>query len=293
MNDQTIKLTAVVEAVKFAKKSDGGRTWYSLATSIGSCAGCLSFEPVPGDRLELHGRWGEFGGRPEFKFHLAQPDVPEDARMLLHYVCERTPGIGARKEEAIWETLGSRWPEIQPGQVRGINDSVLNDFLDNYRDILLHDEMYKTVAWLRSLGASPRMAELAFERWKLETPGVVKTDCFRLTELTGIGFKSVDDTVRIGLGIADDDPRRIRACLLYAIETCATAAGGSTLVDFNAVLNEAQKLLRTDLPVLYAAAGRLAAERKLLVFAGEQVAPAADFEHEKTIWEFAGNGTEH
>jgi hypothetical protein len=98
-------------------------------------------------------------------------------------------------------------------------------------------EHVKAVAWLIGKGATMNMASAAWEKWEDETIGVVSSDCYRLAELKGYGFQDVDKVIRVSFGIADDDDRRVSACVLYSLRRLTD--DGSTIVTWEALLKQA------------------------------------------------------
>ena len=79
-------------------------------------------------------------------------------------------------------------------------------------------EKAKAIAFLEDKGCTPNMAGAAWERWKEKTVGMVNSDCYCLSTLSGFSFHTVDRNIRHNFGIADSDPRRIKAAILYAME---------------------------------------------------------------------------
>ena len=85
------------------------------------------------------------------------------------------------------------------------------------------------------------MANAAYDAWEKDAPGIVNADCYRLASLSGYSFKTVDENIRRNFDIADDDPRRIRAGITYAMEQGTES--GSTVVNMWSHFNACQKLL--------------------------------------------------
>src|SRR5688572_28988982 len=71
---------------------------------------------------------------------------------------------------------------------------------------------------LRGLGLSQRLADRIRERYGDRAMHVVRTEPFRLAdEIGGIGFRTADTLAR-AQGLAEDDPARIRAAVVHALE---------------------------------------------------------------------------
>ena len=220
-------------AMVFAEGVDGG-----MMTAKGE----MFFRPTVGERLQLHGKWTVYNGRREFSVVAAELDLPVDDRAMLNYVCELTPGFGPATTEAIWELHGANWRRLDAGDIRGVTARKVAAFRETLEDIELKKEQHTTIAWLMDIGASRNLAAAAWEKWLVATRGTVLADCYRLTELPGYGFLTVDKTIRCKLGVADNDPRRVDAAVQYAVNV--TADAGDTAATWTAL----SVLLRQYLP---------------------------------------------
>ena len=85
------------------------------------------------------------------------------------------------------------------------------------------------------------MAEDAYAAWGADTAGVVSADCYRLAELPGYSFRTVDENIRRNFGIEDEDPRRIKSAISYVLRQ--ETEDGSTAVNCRRHLTACQKLL--------------------------------------------------
>lgn len=279
------KINVQVERVGYTQKTNAGLDRCVLMTDQGKCNGVMAWIPIADERLTLTGDWTVYRGVKEFKFTAVRPEIPEDSRMLLHYVCERTNGIGPAKEKAIWDTLQNKWPEIKPGDIKKLKPEVIDEFLQQHRDILLHEEQYKTIAYLVSCGCGQKLAELAWDEWKTKTIGIVKNNCFRLSELPNYGFSHIDGMIRESFGIGFDDPRRIRAGLIYSIKQAQS--DGSTVVDANILLDKARELLQADSNLIFDMAATMLADKSIVGFQETaSLATPKDYENEIIIWNF-------
>ncbi|OGV36183.1 MAG: hypothetical protein A2020_12320 [Lentisphaerae bacterium GWF2_45_14] len=285
-------ITAEVRFVARRKLNDDGKSaWYVLASNQGNLSGVLSWQPVPGEKLILSGTWSEYRGEKQFKFTNARPDIPQEAKTLLHYVCSRTPGIGPKLEEKIWETVGEKWTELKPGDVPRMNNDIVAEFHKQYAEIKLHDEQYQAIAWLIGKGCSQKMAEAAWEKWETETLGVVQENPYRMTELYGYGFAAVDRH-REAFNVAVDDRRRLLAGVEYAVRQAQD--DGSTLIDVPPVICKAVQLLGVgNSDLVCDIITRLIGDNRLIFFAVENknvLALTSDYNAEKVIWDFASDG---
>ncbi len=226
------------------------KKWYYFRAIMGGdgspetsviCKGRVGWEPQPMETLTLAGEWVVYRGERQFQFNTAKLNFPTDPRAQLHYVCERTKGIGSSIEQAIWNVCGEGWKALQRGDVRKLTDAAYNNFMEAIQLFEGDREKAGVLSWLESKGCSAGMAADAYEAWKNDTAGIVNADCYRLAQLPGYSFKVVDENIRQNFGIADDDPRRIRSAVLYALQT--ETEDGSTAIDCFRHLSACSKLL--------------------------------------------------
>jgi len=250
----------------------------------------IKFEPRHGDRLRLVGTWArsEYSGEDEFIFSRCSICIPTDARAALEYAAEITRGIGPAVRQKIWSEYGEDWrahPDLDG--VGGISETVRAAWRETLRRLEIERAKTDTMGHLLSLGCSMSLAERAWEAWGEGAVGRVTADPYCLTEIPRVGFLTVENAgIPRALGIADDDPRRLRAATLYAMDDITARAG--TLVAI-------EELIEHPALVRISAAARSAV--KGLIDAGalvtmdnvgvECVALKRDYEAERTIAEWA------
>jgi len=226
---QTISTT--VSRLKYPREdfADGRNTFCIILTSIGDCLGVLPFCPKPGMKLRLHGRYEEKNGRLQFRFTSVKHDAPEDSRALLKYVATLTKGIGEVAVEAIYAQYGDNWrqhiEELPPKWSLPMRRTL--DALATDRDRL------DAIRFVLSKGGTPRIADLAFRKWKSATVSTITADPYLLATLDGIGFKTAD-SMREKFGIGESDMRRAVAAVDYALRTLMETNGDS-IVDRDAL----------------------------------------------------------
>lgn len=279
-----MQLKARVDRVLFPREGVPG-DFYIIATDAGCCKGAMRWRPEPGEKLAMTGAWGEYKGSQEFRFKEVWHDIPQDSRALLHYACELTKGCGPATEDAIWETLGDRWPEIAADEVPKMRGAVLTAFRDTVTRLELEKEKTDACAWLISNGATRNMAEAAWAKWNEKTVGIVTGNCYRLADLPNYSFADIDAEIRRKFGIEDLDPRRIRAAVAYFM---AQLADGPTAVPWWALKEKV--IGATGLPLAHvnAAVAQMFKDGDLHPFCETQhIALRADFENEEMIWKYA------
>jgi len=280
-------LSVTVQRVAWPPSTDASEsaTWYILCTSHGTAKGRMPWRPQENEQLVLEGDYAVYKGDREFAFTSARLDVPTDPRDMLRYVCTRTKGLGPAAESLIWQHSGAAWQDIQPGAVPRLAGRVYENFKLQVETLCQKTEESRVVATLMGKGATQNMACKAWAMWKGETLGIVHSDPFRLAELDNYGFRDVDNAIRRAYGITDDDKRRIRAGVVYALRRLTDA--GDTVVGWDELYRQACGLLGGYADLISDVAGELFEDNTLKAFPkSEGVSLAGDWKAECAIWEF-------
>jgi hypothetical protein len=284
-------LNVTVQSVRFPPSTNTEQeTWYILSTNQGTAKGRMAWRPQPQESLMLEGNWATYKGEKEFSFTTARLDIPTNPRDQLHYVCIRTAGLGPTAENLIWSKYGNNWQNAEPSSVPRLNGKVYENFKLQIEALSGKSEEAKVVATLIGKGATVKMACAAWEQWKGETLGIVNSDPFRLAELAGYGFKDVDREIRIAYGIADDDRRRIKAAVVYALRRLTD--DGDTIVAWEDLYQRSTGMLGGYSDLISDCAKELFEDGTLRAFPNSQgVSLASDFRDECDIWEFINNSS--
>jgi len=250
--------------------------------------GVIEFEPRHGDILTLEGQWkqSEFNGQMEFCFKTAALCLPTDPRALLHYACTLTKGLGPVRELEIWEKYGERWQDCETLDLPGLSETVVWNWQETRRRLESQAAQTGAIAWLMSMGCSLNLATLAWNIWELKTHRLVEEDCYRLAELPHYGFSDIDTGIRERFGIADADPRRIQAAILYALDQITST--GNTVAAWSAIFSRVRELLPASGDQFDKAMQSLMRHGKIEMLSGELIATAVDVKHERAVWKRFG-----
>jgi exodeoxyribonuclease V alpha subunit len=286
--EKVMELAVTITRVCYPPATSEGK-WYILQTDQGTAKGEMSWRPRDNEALVLSGEWAVYQGRREFVFWVARLNVPTNPRDQLHYVVERTTGMGSAMEEAIWAAAGSDWQSITPGSVPRLGGALYEKFRLQIEALAQNAAQAAVVAALMGRGATPAMAQAAWEKWKAETLGVVNADPFRLAELDGYGFGHVDRGIRQSYGIMDDDGRRVKAAVVHALRRLTD--GGSTVVAWADLFASACAMLGGLDDLVFEAAKELLQAGTLKGFPEAGcVALAGDYRAECDVWEYVTAG---
>lgn len=283
------ELKVKVKRVMYPAETVADADWFIIDTTHGCCKGNMSWRPHVGERLILTGKYTEYQGQRQFAFTEAALDVPTDSRGLLHYVCEMASGVGSTMESDIWARYEEDWPNVEEGALPRFSGKVFDNFQKAMELAESDRTKGKVIAELLSAGATMNMATAAYERWEKETMGVVTSNPYRLAELKGYGFQDVDKSIREYFGILDNDPRRIRAAVLYVLRQITNS--GSTLVKWDALNSECLAKLGGFQDLIIEAVRLMFEEGTLRGFEGSKsISLASDYYNETTIWEYISEG---
>lgn len=287
-----MQITVTMEKMLRAKPESH---WFFFRGSMGGdgvpettiiCKGSMSWQPGELETLALIGDWTVYKGERQFQFRSAKLTLPLDPRSQLHYVCRRTRGIGISLEQEIWDARREDWRNIRRGEIRKLNGAVFGAFMEQIANFDGNSEKAEIIAWLENKGCSEGMAAAAYEAWGSDTAGIVNADCFRLAELPGYSFRNVDEHVRRNFEIADDDPRRIKSAIVYAMQL--ETQDGSTAVNCWRHFAACQKLLPNigdDLIVRFVR--EMKDDGSVHVFASQNMmATKKDYLHERIIADY-------
>ena len=231
-----MKLNITVEKILCAKVE---RKWYFFRASVtpedGSpeytilCKGSMQWTPQLMETISLIGDFVTYKGERQFQFKSAKLTLPLDPRAQLHYICERTHGIGSSLEQAIWDQYRENYKELQDGSIKKMTPKICEEFQKQVKAFFGNKDKAETISWLESHGCTEAMSASAYEQWGEQAPAIVNSNCYRLAELSGFSFKTVDENIRSYFGIADNDERRLRSGIEYAIQQ--ETSDGSTAIE--------------------------------------------------------------
>ena len=296
-----------VAAVRFPReevdrqKRDSGeaRVWYILECDFCPPAkggltakGDMIFRPAIGEYLKLTGDWHVYNGQREFRFKGAEVNMPVAEDDMLHYACELTPGFGPAMESAIWKLKGDGWREVEAGDIKGLTPGKVAALRQTIEELRLKESMHTSIAWLIGKGATPNLAVAAWAKWEADMVGVVTANCYRLAELPNYGFAAVDREIRRNFGIADNDPRRIDAAIVYCMGILTEA--GNTAISWAELDAElCSRLPGVDRALVINIIRGMFAENRLYGFPERQMlALGAHVRAEQDIFAFCGRGME-
>lgn len=147
------------------------------------------------------------------------------------YLEARVGGVGKVLAKRIAKTFGAAAFDILEDdpqkllQIPGVTESTLHKMVSSWSQQGLERRL---LAGLQGLGLSINQAQRAVKHFGADALDRLEKDLFTLTEVEGIGFLTADKLWQ-ARGGAPDDPRRLTAAAVYALQLAGTQAGHSYL----------------------------------------------------------------
>jgi exodeoxyribonuclease V alpha subunit len=205
---------------------EGGR---DVITILGNFS-----NPVVGESLICHGTWTRHAqwGR---QMQVARYEVvrPATAFAIEKYLGSgMVKGIGPVMAKRIVEKFGEEALDVieeHPKkllEVHGIGKKKLDQIKKAWHD---QREIRTIMLFLQSHGVSPAYAVKIYKTYGDKSIHVVEQNPYQLAQdIFGIGFKTADKIAR-EMGIAENDPRRIEAGVVYVLNESVESGGNAYL----------------------------------------------------------------
>lgn len=233
MDTIRVKVTRIL----WPKQPQPENTWKLMLTDHGKVAGKVPWDVTEGDELQLTGEWHIRQLERRFAFVTARAHIPHSPSAKLELAASQTKGMGPSLVNKIKAMYGDEWEDcLAMGTVPGLNHRVWSALQETLRRMAQSGAASETIAYLMGMGCTPNMARKAWKKWKIHTMPLVNGNPYVLTELPNYGFCHVD-RIRLNFGIEDNDPRRIRAALEYAIKQLT--ASGSDCAEWEEIVARA------------------------------------------------------
>lgn len=210
-----------------------------------TCKGSIH-NPVVGMKYRFHGRWmkDEVRGTWNFVFKISELFFDSGKEGFVKYLSTEVHGIGPRIAEAIYEKYGQDAFETLETNPVKVSQDIPGISPERAGEISAY---LKKEAGIRDL--RKRMYAIGLTHWQINTiiqqygsdaERTLREDVFKLTEIKGLGFKRVSSIADM-LEIPKDDPGRMRAAVIYAID--ALMDDGHTCILGHEIICKAQELL--------------------------------------------------
>lgn len=208
-----------------------------------------------GDTVEVDGVWTDHPrfGR-QFKGREIRVLEPSDAVGAIEWLRSRLPHVGRKLATemverwgipGVWDALAfdttpteGEWRPSPLAELRSINQHRARLIHEAYRaHVAERDQMVELKRW----GLTDRQCAKVGEKWGRRAIAEMRRDPYQLAEhVTGFGFKR-SDAVAMRMGLPQNHPSRIRACLSWLLEQAAEA--GHVYVPSGRLVAQARSVL--------------------------------------------------
>ena len=171
--------------------------------------------------VELHGSWikGKYGTQLQIEsFEEIRPQTEEG---ILGYLSSgMIKGIGPKTAKLIVAKYGTRTFEILDKypdsllSIKGITEKKLETILVSYYG---SHAIRDLAAYLTPFNVTPKKIQKIYEKFGTTALDTVRNEPFRLCEINGFGFLTVDEIARANK-CPPNDPMRIEGCIHYCTE---------------------------------------------------------------------------
>ena len=173
--------------------------------------------------ISLKGQWKE-SERYGKQYHVASFEIqmPTTGEGVKAYLSSGLiKGVGPIIAERIVDRFGKntfyvfeQCPE-RLLEIPGITQRKLDSILEGYHK---SENIRQLSLFLSSAGVTPKKIEKIQEHFGHKAVSIIKKDPFRLCEMEGFGFKTVDPIARKVKHFQADNPLRIKAAILYVLK---------------------------------------------------------------------------
>lgn len=195
--------------------------------------GVLPTDVEDGDLVEVTGvekKHPRFGMQLEVQAVLAH--FPSDNSAIVEWMVMRLPNIGPKRAEALAERFGAElWEVIEHkperlSEVSGITEERAQEICTAYE---AHAAERQIILDLVELGLTATFAAKAVKMWRGEAGAVIRQNPYVLSIQLDIPLDDVDRIALRRLKVPKDDPRRIEAYVVAALQEALSSGDCSVL----------------------------------------------------------------
>lgn len=191
-----------------------------LVTVKGALARCAG-----GEVLSCEGNWSQHPKHGwSFAVRAYKSALPQTATGIQTWLQTRVKGIGPAFAEAITDRYGDKAFDVIDADPKVLYDlrtkrgtAISRKQVDNLIEAWGEIRAMRQIeTWLFGAGVTANLADRLYRRYGDEVITVLETDPYRIVEISGVGFM-IADKIALGLGWPKDDPRRVRAGIMFCI----------------------------------------------------------------------------
>ena len=196
--------------------------------------------------IEMEGKWEESSKwGPQFRVSWFRLILPKTEDGIISYLSsDLMKGIGPVTARAIVKRFGVQTFDVldkEPEKlldIRGITQQKLSVILESYRQ---SEGIRELLACLAPFQVTPKKAEKIQAHFGANAAAIVRENPYRLCEVKGFGFLTVDPIARASRQFKPNDQARIRAAIRYILREGEKE--GNLFLPGSAIVEQAYPLL--------------------------------------------------
>ena len=221
--------------------ASGRSNMSSVFTAVGKELPCIAHAEI-----EMEGKWEESSKwGPQFRVSWFRLILPKTEDGIISYLSsDLMKGIGPVTARAIVKRFGVQTFDVldkEPEKlldIRGITQQKLSVILESYRQ---SEGIRELLACLAPFQVTPKKAEKIQAHFGSNAAAIVRENPYRLCEVKGFGFLTVDPIARASRQFKPNDPARIRAAIRYILREGEKE--GNLFLPGTAIVEQAYPLL--------------------------------------------------
>lgn len=217
------------------QSGDTGYTVASLLTEDGEITACGNLIGVQvGQMVDVEGelifhpKYGE-----QISVQSMKTTTPTSIAAIYQYLSSgMIEKVGPAMAERIVDRFGDKTLEVMKNepekllQVRGIGKKTLGVITASFN---AQEASRETMLFLQELGLTPKMSHLIYQAYGDRARMVIENNPYQMTEdVKGIGFRKADE-IAMAYNMEKEDPSRIQAGILFALQEAESGDGHSCL----------------------------------------------------------------
>ena len=190
----------------------------SMFIAVGKELPCIAHTEI-----EMEGRWEQspkWG--MQFRVSWFRLILPKTEDGIISYLSsDLVKGIGPVRARAIDKKFGVQTFDVldkEPEKllsIQGITEQKLSVILESYRQ---SEGIRELLAYLAPYRVTPKKATKIQDYFGVNAAAIVRENPYRLCEVKGFGFLTVDPIARASKHFKPNDPPRIQAAILYILQ---------------------------------------------------------------------------
>lgn len=183
---------------------------------------------IPGLKVLFKGEWFD---DPKYgrQLHASSFDLLQDNTKvgIISYLTANVPSIGPITANKLYSAFGSELVTILEDEPERVGKL---DFLTRVQsDAIIAEwknssQARTTSIFLSDLGLAAFHVKLIFNKYGIQSIDMVKNNPYLIADLNGISFQTADSVAR-KMGVGVDDPRRVRAMVMFIMNDLAFSDG--------------------------------------------------------------------